>query len=70
MTYWCESTSITKKSIVLVRPITRENAKRIKEALNGLIKEIWADYNMTHSNLSPNKGQGLINVIKAIDGTT
>ena len=48
--------------------IIRARAKRIKEALNGLIQEIWADSIMAHSKLSPKEDQGLINVIKAIDG--
>ena len=30
---------------VLVGPITRARFKKIKEALNGLIHEIWADFN-------------------------
>ena len=31
-----------------VGPITKARSKRIKEALNGLIQEIWADSNTGH----------------------
>ena len=30
---------------VPVGPITKARSKKIKEALNGLIQEIWADFN-------------------------
>ena len=36
---------------VLVGPITSARSKKIKEALNGLIQEIWADSNTKHSKL-------------------
>ena len=52
---------------VPVRPITRARSKKIKEALNGLIQEIWADSNIGHSKLGPKKDEGVINIIQAID---
>ena len=38
---------------VPVRPITRTRSKKMKEVLNGLIQEIWADSNTRHSKLGP-----------------
>ena len=52
---------------VLVGPITRARFKKIKEALNGLIHEIWADFNTWHSQLGPKEDEGIINLIQAID---
>jgi hypothetical protein len=40
----------------------------IKEALSGLIQEIWAGSKTEHSNLGPMEGEGIINLIQAIDG--
>ena len=40
---------------VPVGPITKARSKKIKEALNGLIQEIWADSNVGHSNLAQKK---------------
>ena len=48
--------------------ITRARSKMIKEALRGLIQEIWASSKTGHSNLGPKKDEGVINLIKAIDG--
>ena len=53
---------------VPVRLITRERSKKIKEALNGLIQEIWIDSNAGHSKLSPKEDEGIINLIQAIEG--
>ena len=53
---------------VLVGPITRARSKKIKEALNGLIQEIWADSNAGHSKLGPKENEGVINSIQAIEG--
>jgi hypothetical protein len=47
-------------------PITRRRAKRFKEALNGLIQENGVDSKKT--KMGPNNDQGLVHVIKAIDG--
>jgi hypothetical protein len=38
---------------VLVGPITRVRSNKIKEALNGLIQEIWGDSKTGHSKLGP-----------------
>ena len=53
---------------VLVGPITRARSKKIKEALNGLIQEIWVDSNTRHSKLGPKEDEGVINLIQAIRG--
>ena len=50
---------------VPVGPITK--AKKIKEALNGLIQEIWADSNAGHSKFGPKEDEGVINLIQAIE---
>ena len=48
--------------------ITRARSKKIKEALNGLIQEIWTDSNAEHSKLGPKEDEGVINLIQAIEG--
>ena len=53
---------------VPVRPIARARSKNIKEALNGLIQEIWADSNAGHLKLGPKEDDGVINLIQAIEG--
>ena len=53
---------------VPVGPITWAGSKKIKEALNGLIQEIWADSNTGHSKLGPKEDEGVINLIQAIEG--
>ena len=53
---------------VPVGSITKARSKKIKEALNGLIQEIWADSNAGHSKLGPKEDEGVINLIQAIDG--
>ena len=53
---------------VPVRPITRARSKKIKEALNGLIQDIWADSTTGHSKLGPKEDEGVINLIQATDG--
>ena len=49
-------------------PITKARSKKIKEALNRLIQDIWADSTTRHSKLSPKKDEGVINLIQATDG--
>ena len=53
---------------VLVGPITRAGSKKIKEALNWLIQEIWADSNAGHSKLRLKEDEGVINLIQTIEG--
>ena len=53
---------------VLAGPITKARSKKIKEALNGLIQEIWADSNVGHSKFGPKEDEGVINLIQAIEG--
>jgi hypothetical protein len=53
---------------VPVGPITRARSMKIKEALNGLIQDIWADSPMGHSKLGPKEDEGVINLIQATDG--
>ena len=52
---------------VPVGPITKARSKKIQEALNGLIQEIWADCNAGHSNFGPKEDEGVINLIQAIE---
>ena len=53
---------------VPIGPITKTRSKKIKEALNGPIQEIWADSNAEHSKLGPKEDEGVINFIQAIEG--
>ena len=53
---------------VPVGPIIRARSKKIKEALNGPIQEIWADSNAGHSKLGLKEDEGVINLIQAIEG--
>ena len=53
---------------VPVGPITKARSKKIKDALNGLIQEIWVDSNAGHSKLGPKEDEGVINLIQAIKG--
>ena len=53
---------------VPIGPISRARSKMIKEALSGLIQEIWAGSKTGHSNFGPKEGKGVINLIQAIDG--
>ena len=53
---------------VPVGPITKAKSKKIKEALNRLIQEIWADSNTGRSKLGPKEDEGVINLIQAIEG--
>ena len=48
-------------------PITRARSKKIKKTLNGLIQEIWADFDIGHSKLGLKEDEGIINLIQAID---
>ena len=52
---------------VPVGPITKIRSKKIKEALNGLIQEIWTDSTAGHSKLGPKEDEGVINLIQAIE---
>jgi hypothetical protein len=53
---------------VPVEPITIAWFKKIKEALNGLIQEIWGYSKTEHSKFGPKEYEGVINLIHAIDG--
>uniref|UniRef100_A0A7N2MS55 Reverse transcriptase n=1 Tax=Quercus lobata TaxID=97700 RepID=A0A7N2MS55_QUELO len=53
---------------VPVGPITKARSNKIKDALNGLIQEIWADSNAGHSKLGSKEDEGVINLIQAIEG--
>jgi hypothetical protein len=50
-----------------VELITRARSKMIKEALSGLIQDIWAGSKTEHSNLGPNEDEGVVNLIQTID---
>ena len=51
----------------LIGPIIRARSKKIKEALNGLIQEIWVNSNIGHSKLGLKEDEGVINLIQVID---
>ncbi|RVW71028.1 hypothetical protein CK203_057830 [Vitis vinifera] len=53
---------------VPIGPITKARSKKIKETLNELIQEIWADSNAGHSKFGPKEDEGVINLIQAIEG--
>jgi hypothetical protein len=40
----------------------------IKEALSGLVQEIWTDSKMGHSKFGPKEDNGVINFVQAING--
>jgi hypothetical protein len=40
----------------------------IKEALSGLIQEIWAGSKTGHSKFGPKEDESVINLMQAIDG--
>jgi hypothetical protein len=63
-----QQTSLKDPLHVPVGPITRARSKMIKEALSGLIQEIWADSKNEQSNLGPKEDERVINLIQAIDG--
>ena len=53
---------------ISVGPIIKARSKKIKEALNGLIQEIWVYSNAGHSKLGPKEDECIINLIQAIKG--
>ena len=53
---------------VPVGPITRARSKKIKEAVNRLIQDIWADSTTGYSKLGLKEDEGVINLIQAADG--
>ena len=53
---------------VSIGPITKVRSKKIKEALNGLIQEIWTDSNTGRSKLGLKEDEGVINLIQTIEG--
>ena len=52
---------------VSLGPITKARSKKIKEALNELIQEIWVDSNAGHSKFDPKEDECVINLIQAIE---
>ena len=52
---------------VPVGPITKARYKKIKEALNELIQEIWANSNAGHFKFGPKEDECIINLIQAIE---
>jgi hypothetical protein len=61
-----QQASVKDSLHVLVGPITRVRSKKIKEALNGLIQEIWGDSKTGHSKLGPREDEGVLNLIQAM----
>ncbi|GKV10998.1 hypothetical protein SLEP1_g22287 [Rubroshorea leprosula] len=45
-------------------PVTRARARKMREALNGLIEQIWVDNNMQEVNRDLDDYQGMINIIQ------
>ncbi|GKV00618.1 hypothetical protein SLEP1_g13284 [Rubroshorea leprosula] len=45
-------------------PVTRARAKKMHEALNGLIEQIWVENNIQQANRSLDDYQGMINIIQ------
>ena len=64
----CDENQQAFKVHVPVGLITKARSKKNKEALNGLIQEIWVDYNAGHSKLGLKDDEGVINLIQAIEG--
>ncbi|GKV47177.1 hypothetical protein SLEP1_g54096 [Rubroshorea leprosula] len=48
---------------ILGGPVTRVRARKMQEALNGLIEQIWVDNNMQQVNQTLDDYQGMINII-------
>jgi len=62
-----QQTPLNETLHVPVGPITRTRSKK-KEALSGLIQEIWGDSKMGHFKLGLKEDEGVLNLIQAIDG--
>ncbi|GKV11007.1 hypothetical protein SLEP1_g22296 [Rubroshorea leprosula] len=45
-------------------PVTQARVKKIREALNGLIEQIWVENNIQQANRSLDDYQGMINIIQ------
>ncbi|GKV11000.1 hypothetical protein SLEP1_g22289 [Rubroshorea leprosula] len=45
-------------------PVTRARAKKMREALNGLIEQIWVENNIQQANRSLDDYQGMVNIIQ------
>ncbi|GKV53478.1 hypothetical protein SLEP1_g60000 [Rubroshorea leprosula] len=45
-------------------PVTRARARKMQEALNGLIEQIWVDNNMQQVNRRLDDYQGMVNIIQ------
>jgi hypothetical protein len=63
-----QQASLKDPLYVPVGPITRARSKMIKEALSGLIQEIWTSSKTGHSKFHPNEDKGVINLIQVIEG--
>ena len=49
-------------------PITRAKAKRMKEALNGLIEDVWAKQMTIETDLGLERSTRLITLVQALNG--
>ena len=57
--------NLPKKKEVLVGPITRVRAKKLKEALNGLVQNIWSKMDLEGlRTFKEHEGQPLIHLVK------
>ena len=53
---------------VPIGPITKARSKKIKEAFDGLIQEIYVESNTGLFKLGPKEEEGVINLIQANEG--
>jgi hypothetical protein len=49
---------------VPIRPITRAKAKKLKEALNGLVQNIWSKMHLEGLGIFEHEGQPLIHLVQ------
>ncbi|GKU93196.1 hypothetical protein SLEP1_g6806 [Rubroshorea leprosula] len=56
----------TLSAKLLGGPVTRARAKKMREALNGLIEQIWVENNIQQANRSLDDYQGMINIIQGL----
>ena len=63
-----ENQQVFKDPLHVPVRLTKARSKKIKEALNGLIQDIWADSNAGHSKFGPKEDEGVLNLMQAIEG--
>ena len=63
-----ENQQVFKDPLHVPVRLTKARSKKIKEALNGLIQEIWVYSNTVHSKFGPKEDEDVINLIQVIEG--